>query len=167
MATVHRSLERVLGKADLLLALRDVLLEDVKQLITELNISLKMWPGYRGPRVGRGSAEKGVGREGRVMYTREVLHEDVAFERILWGELEIVKGRLCHFGRWQEGRPFTTCSSSWLRAVAWFPGADARILLTSQELWTQKPTPNEQPAKHAVGPWERFSTANQKWLMST
>lgn len=42
MATVHRSLERVLGKADMPLALRVFLLEDFKQLITDLNISLQM-----------------------------------------------------------------------------------------------------------------------------
>lgn len=84
MAPVHGSLERVLGKADSPLALRVFLLEVIKQLITDLNISLQMRPGYResGGRE-RGSAEEGGGRVGRIMHTREVLQGDVAFERIL------------------------------------------------------------------------------------
>lgn len=69
--------------------------------------------------------------------------------RVLPSELEIVEGRLCHAGRWHMGRPFTTCSSSLLRAMA--PcGAYARSLLNS-ELKNQPQMSNQPSMQWALG----------------
>lgn len=86
--------------------------------------------------------------------------------RVLRGELEIVKGErgTQGGGTWAGPSPPAHPLCSGLNTPC---GAYARTLPTLQELWTQRSTPNEQSAMRAVEPWEGFSTANQKWFMST
>lgn len=71
-------------------------------------------------------------------------------------------------GRWKMRRLFPTCLSCLLCWKLVAPhGAYTSPPLSLQELWTQASDPNEPLAMNAAGLWKGFSTANQKWFMST
>ena len=130
---------------------------DVKQLVTDLNVSSHMWRGSQGVKE---SAEEVGSREG-------------------WEYYESQRSTLGRSGLWAEFRKVQATQGDGLCTDPSPPahplcsgltdpcGASARTFLPLQELRTQKSTWTGQSAMRAVVPWEVLNIANQKWFMST